>query len=153
MNFLKTFYQHFKNDLWSSVTMFGSPIFYLFLILFLIKTDHLLAIKLIILLAAVEIFCWAIKILYKKDRPAAQSRENLIARIDANSFPSIHAARISALAIYLNSIYQSGYFMAVGLLMILLVGYSRIFLKKHDTKDVLGGFLIGVLMAAAALLF
>lgn len=129
------------------VSFFGTPVFYVFLIIVLWKFDSLVAFRILGVLITVEIACWTIKLFYKKDRPLAQPRENFIQSLDANSFPSIHSARISVLVLTMNLLYPDAFFFLLGILLIGGVGYSRIYLKKHYISDVIGGFLIGVVIA------
>lgn len=103
--------------------------------------------RLLIAWVAVEIICWLIKMIYRKDRPAPQARVSFFENIDANSFPSIHTARASVIACSLFFFYQDVLFFMIGAILILGVGYSRIFLKKHYFIDVVAGALIGILIA------
>ena len=44
-------------------------------------------------------------------------------------------------------LFISNLFIFVTLLIVIAVGYSRIYLKKHDVIDVLGGYAIGAIIA------
>jgi len=74
---------------------------------------------------------------------------NIYNKIDANSFPSIHSARISLIAVMFSLFYKDAPTIIACVLVVLCVGYSRIYLKRHHPIDVLAGFLIG---AATALI-
>ena len=89
-----------------------------------------------------EVLCSGIKYLWHKPRPNGQEYGGRLEKIDAGSFPSIHAARISYVYGFLGLVhYWMGllWVPAVALLVILAVGYSRIFLQKHYFVDVLAG--------------
>ncbi len=95
-----------------------------------------------------ELVCSGIKYLWHKPRPNGQKFVNGFEKIDAGSFPSIHASRISFVYLSLGIMhYQIGNSWVLGLclMVILTVGYSRIFLKKHFLTDVLAGYAFGIL--------
>ena len=95
----------------------------------------------------VELLCIFIKVMYRKERPVLQARDTLYNKIDANSFPSVHSARISLLAAVICWYYKNPFIFAIGIALVLGVGYSRIYLKRHYAGDVLFGFLIGITAA------
>ena len=98
-----------------------------------------------------ELICSTIKFFWHKPRPNAQIFVGGMEKIDAGSFPSIHAARISFIyssLIYLQYVQnQSIVFAVVFILVILIVGYSRVFLKKHFITDVIAGYIFGGLIS------
>lgn len=136
-----------QKNLWRLVTQLGSPFFYLLIVLFFWKTHQPFAFGIIVLMAITELFCWSIKFFYKKERPIAKPRTNFFSNIDANSFPSIHVARISALFAYSSFFYQNAAFFIAGTGAIFLVAYSRIYLKKHYLVDTVFGFIIGIVLS------
>ncbi len=87
-----------------------------------------------------------IRAVYFKERPKKQSITNIFERIDASSFPSLHTARASllffTLAHFINNYIISIFFV----LAILSVASARILLKKHDIIDVIGGFILGIVV-------
>jgi undecaprenyl-diphosphatase len=99
-----------------------------------------------------EAICSGIKFLWHKPRPNQQTFVGGFEKIDAGSFPSIHAARISfvygTLAYLDYQQYQRVEFVVVAALIILVVGYSRTFLQKHFWTDVCAGYCFGSAMAA-----
>lgn len=134
------------DELFSSLTLFGMPTFYLVLIIFLSQTVGPESfVKALGLLLLVEVAGLAIKLLYKKERPVIMKRITLLQNYLASSFPSIHTARMVCLAVILSFLFPSNRpIQIVFWLLALGVGYSRIYLKKHDTIDVLGGFALGI---------
>ncbi len=119
---------------WMAVTFFGTPICYIALIFYP---------YFFIIMLVVEIFCWGIKFFYHKERPVPFPRNYFYQKINANSFPSIHTARASVLATCAILLYPSFMLMVSGTIFVWLVGYSRIFLKKHYLVDVICGAFLG----------
>jgi len=142
-----SFYKYILDQTFTAITTFGSPVFYILVILILLKINVNFAIIVFLSLIFIEIFCGLIKFFFHKERPNPQERTNFFDRIDANSFPSIHSARISFLAIVLSLYYRDAFFTAIGIILMFAVGYSRVYLKRHDYIDVMCGFLIGILTA------
>ncbi|MCH2023058.1 MAG: phosphatase PAP2 family protein [Saprospiraceae bacterium] len=95
-----------------------------------------------------EFVCSGIKFLWHKPRPNGQNFSNALEKIDAGSFPSIHSSRISFVYLSLGYIqYLEGntFLLPVFIFVIVIVGYSRYFLKKHFIVDVLAGYGFGIL--------
>lgn len=114
------------------------------LLLILLFMSSSLLIRLIagsIITAGVVVF---IRIFYFKDRPKREIYTNFWQRIDASSFPSLHAARIVFLAIIFSVHFANLYLTILCSITAALVSYSRIYLKKHDWWDVAGGAVVGV---------
>ncbi len=143
-------YNYILDNFLSSITSFGTPVFYALVILILLKFQVPFALNLFLALIFVEILCIFIKLIYQKERPIPQPRKEFFDKIDANSFPSVHSARISLLVTMIIMYYKDIFFLVLGFSLMILVGYSRIYLKKHYLKDVLFGFLIGIVVALVA---
>lgn len=86
-----------------------------------------------------------IRMFYFKNRPKKENHTNLLERIDASAFPSLHTARIVFLAHLFSSYFTNMYLTVLFTVTAALVSYSRIYLKKHDWMDVIGGIVLGVL--------
>jgi undecaprenyl-diphosphatase len=67
------------------------------------------------------------------------------------SFPSSHAANGMAVALWLGFLFKRGRLW--WLLLAFGIGYSRIYLGVHYPTDILGGFLLGGLLAWLAIYF
>ena len=93
-----------------------------------------------------EILASIIKITFPKKRPTGQSYKNLIEKIDAGSFPSLHASRITLVYFTILSNTNTIAIKMLCVFVVILVIISRIRLKKHYWIDVLGGFIIGLLI-------
>ncbi|HIH12529.1 TPA: phosphatase PAP2 family protein [Candidatus Woesearchaeota archaeon] len=84
-----------------------------------------------------------IRSVYFKDRPQRREYHSWMEKIIASSFPSWHTARAVFLALTFMTL--GGVYLKVVLGFIaLLVGYSRIHLRRHDYWDVLGGMVLGM---------
>lgn len=139
--FIKT-----KAKAWlQDISALANPIL-LLTIPFLIIGNQKLYLKLIFALLINEIVGSVIKVLFPKKRPDGQTYNTLLEKIDAGSFPSLHASRITIA--YLTLIFYSDQLIIkVGWgFLIFLVIISRVLLKKHYITDVIGGFAIGILI-------
>lgn len=134
------------NKLFSYISWFGLPIFYIPIVIFLWSIEPLISIKLFLSLITIEIVCGIIKLIYQKERPKPLPKLTFHQRYEAGSFPSIHSARMVSIFIALTIISNNILSILAGIFITLAVGYSRMYLKKHDLIDVIGGFLIGMLI-------
>ena len=127
------------------ITSLANPlilIFVPFIFLGATKVFYLL----LVALAFNEVFASIIKIVIPKKRPNGQTYTTLLEKIDAGSFPSLHASRTTLVYLTLFSNTDVIAIKVVFLLVIVLVILSRILLKKHFWIDVLGGFVLGLLI-------
>lgn len=141
----KSFFQGKFYDWARDITSLASPLI-LGLVPFIFFGPSKVFYTLLLALLINEILASFIKIIYPKKRPTGQTYNNLLEKIDAGSFPSIHASRITLVYLTLFSHTDSVWIKVVVLLVIVLVILSRVVLKKHYWIDVLGGFVIGFLM-------
>lgn len=130
------------------VTVFGSLSFLIFLIfLFLILGEIQLSIWLFLGLVLSFVFIIIIKLFYFKERPEKKQYKNLIEKINASSFPSLHSWRIVMIFVFLSYYYKSFYlFVLLGIITI-LVFFSRKYLLKHYWVDIIFGALFGLIMS------
>ena len=133
-----------------AVSLIGLPPAYIVVLLFLWRSGFEHAGRIGMAFIAIEILCGAIKLVYPKERPEKMPRRNLIERYEAGGFPSIHSARITALAVMVNSFYSDALLLSAGIALVIFVGYSRMYLKHHYFKDVIGGIVIGAIISLAA---
>lgn len=141
----KSFWSYKLNDWFRDFTSLGNPILLIFVPFIFLGNSKLFHYLLLALLIN-EIFCSLIKIIFPKKRPTEQTYKNIIEKIDAGSFPSIHASRITIVYLTLFSNTENLAIKTVFLSVIVLVFFSRVKLKKHFWIDVLGGFVIGGLI-------
>jgi len=131
---------------WQELTMLGGFIFYFLLLIFMLALQQLtLFYRLIFGFLFTFLIVLGIRSFYFKSRPNQQIYRNFIEKLDASSFPSLHTARVTFLALlfsfHLQQIYTTIFFSIIALLII----YSRVHLKKHDWKDLLGGIILGLI--------
>jgi undecaprenyl-diphosphatase len=87
-----------------------------------------------------------IRTFYYKDRPNKEKHRTYVERIDASSFPSLHTARTIFIALVFIYYFNNNILTAVLIILALSVAYSRLYLKKHDTWDLFGGFILGLVV-------
>jgi len=134
------------NVFFKQVTELGSLTIITAIIVFTFFFDKLLALKLFIGIAAVTIIAFTIKTFFFRVRPKKQSFNNILERIDASSFPSVHSARITILVFWLTIFVDDVLLKIFLVVMGIIVAYSRIYLKKHYLTDVIGGIILGVII-------
>ena len=127
-----------------SVLGLGGLVFYLALCVFLFLTGaysvlNQLLITLVLLYIAVPL----LRFLFFKERPKKQTYSNFFEKIDAGSFPSMHASRSFALLFVFHRYFNNTMISLVLLISALLICYSRLYFKKHDLIDIIGGIVVG----------
>ena len=136
-----------SNDFYRDITSLGSLwIYCTILLLFLLQKDYFIFKKLLAGLVLIQAIAIAIRTFYFKERPSRYPHKSYIERIDASSFPSLHSARIAFLAAVFVGYFNNALFSILFIGIALIVAYSRVYLKKHDYKDVLAGIIIGILV-------
>ncbi|MCL3781900.1 phosphatase PAP2 family protein [Prolixibacteraceae bacterium JC049] len=133
-------------DFFRDMTSLGNPFSVLLFILFCTSSYNQLITSLIGLLC-IEILCFSIKFFYYKPRPNSEIFTTRFGKMSAGSFPSIHSARISFIFTQLALIKGEFIFFIISFIVIVVVSFSRVFLKKHYIIDVLFGLLIGLLVS------
>ena len=139
------FIQRQKNDFFRDSSALGSLLFYCFLLMFLFLIKEFYLFKRLffgfVLIYAATIL---IRTFYFKERPKRFNYNSYIEKLDASSFPSLHASRITFLSISLMNYFKNIYLYFGLSVLALLVCYSRVYLKKHDFADVIAGVVFGV---------
>ncbi len=138
-NFRKSKYTEYVRDL----TSLGNPIILGFVSIISIGLNiELLYIAIGLIIN--DIIGMTIKYFFPKTRPNKQSYTTALEKIDAGSFPSIHSSRTSFIFLTLGYLSGDIYTFIVFTLLVLITGYSRIFLKKHFLIDVMAGYVLGI---------
>ena len=126
-------------------TSLGNPLILLF-VPFAVLGPQASYYKLLLALLVNEILCSIIKLVFHKPRPDGQTYKGVLEKIDAGSFPSIHASRISLVYLTLMAHTNLLSLKVIFALVIMTVLYSRVALKRHFWIDILGGFVIGFVL-------
>lgn len=131
----------------------GALPFYLFISIFvLIQNELKLFIWLLLGLVFSYFFIVLIRIFYHKDRPVREPYKNLLEKIDASSFPSLHSWRIAMISCLLIYYYMSLYLGIFLFIASIIVMFSRYYLKKHYITDIFFGGLFGIIESVLIIL-
>ena len=140
------FIQRQSYDLVRDISSLGSLFFYaLVLVFFAAIKDSKMFFRLFTGVLIIYAITVIIRVAYFKERPKKFSYNNLLERLDAAAFPSLHAARTGLLAVSFVYYFDNTILSAIMTLLALGISYSRIYLKRHDFKDVTAGAVLGVL--------
>lgn len=143
----ETFLQRQAFTFFRDFSTFGGFLFYLLaLLVALISQQFNLFLRLLLGLVLIMLVSVLIRVFYFKHRPKKQAYKSFIERIDASAFPSIHTARFIFLSLVFISFFKNSLVTAFFLLLMALVPYSRVYLKKHDWQDLLGGLVLAILV-------
>jgi len=141
----ESFWKYKLNDWMRDFTSLANPLILLFVPFAVLGPSKIFCVLLVALLVN-EITGSIIKIVFPKKRPTGQSYKNVLEKIDAGSFPSLHTSRITVVYLTLFATTPLVGLKTGFIIVILLVSISRIYLKKHYPIDVLGGLICGVLI-------
>lgn len=141
----------FYKTLMQYITFFGSYLFGLLAVIALyLMQQKLFAVKLLfggILLVIIE---YAIKLFYKEKRPDfyKDHEKALFERFqERSSFPSGHSGLIALFTTLLFRMYGNLSLTLMFAVIAVLVGLSRMYLKRHYVIDVIAGYAIGIVIA------
>lgn len=114
------------------------------------KKDNKLALLMIIAIIVDSVLVIGVKDFVHRERPyQVLDVRQLVSGDDNRSFPSNHAQLSFMLSTIVFSFYRR--FGIILFLISAIIGFSRIYLGVHYPTDVLGGAIIGVLLAVAIL--
>ena len=121
---------------------------FIFIFLLFIK-QFIFALEFAAVIAVVMIICYLIKILFKTKRPDYREKKDLtiFEKIDLSSFPSVHAARMTSLPVIVYLFFNDALLAIFLLILLIFVIFSRLYLKRHYFRDIIGGILIGVVVS------
>jgi len=128
----------------------GISLYALFIVIFVASGSYIMAGRLAIALGLIYALVIIIRLVYFKERPKKRKYKNIIEKVDASSFPSMHTARAAALALILGSETTLPIFIIL-IITALGVGIARILMKRHDWIDVSFGFILGLAVAYIAM--
>ena len=134
-----------------NISFFGTWAFVIIAALFLLVTEqYIFAMKYIPAVVLFVIIEYAIKYFYKNKRPdfktnkPQSSYENFEQHA---SFPSGHTGKITLFTTLLYFQYGSVLLTTLFAIITLFAAWSRIELNRHHAKDVIGGLILGLLVA------
>jgi len=139
-----------KNTIQDISSLGGNPVYFIAAFLFLITKHYYEFWSLTIALAMIYSIVMAIRFTWWTERPDHQKYHNLWEKFDSGSFPSLHAARATILAIIVSIFYQSWIAAVVFAIGIVFVCFARIYLKRHRLIDVAVGVLFGLIIGWVA---
>lgn len=134
-----------KDDFFRDITSFASLWWYLIItLIFLITKNYDTFARLLIGLLIIYFIVVIIRTFYFKHRPKKYSYDSYIEKLDASSFPSLHSSRAVFMSMVLIKFFNNIALSALLAIFVLVIAYSRTYLKKHDLMDVLAGIVVGV---------
>lgn len=133
----------------SFYTFMGRIEFYLLVIPYIYWViDVQLGIRTLLLLISTDFFGMAFKQLLRQPRPYWIGGVEQMGTETSYGFPSTHASDSLAVWGYLAYCLSKGWLWVVSCVVIFMIGLSRIYLGVHFPTDVLGGWLLGLIMIA-----
>ncbi|HYE82965.1 MAG TPA: phosphatase PAP2 family protein [Clostridia bacterium] len=145
---IQTFSNPFLDMFFQLVTMVGEDTFFIFVTAIIYWCiDKELGYKLgFATLTSAALNC-GIKYFFKIPRPIGEPgiRSLRVHTAEGYSFPSGHTQNTTTLWTFFMLQFRRSWIYAVGVVMIFMVGLSRLYLGVHTPADVLGGMIIGVI--------
>ncbi|MEM4242732.1 MAG: phosphatase PAP2 family protein [Candidatus Woesearchaeota archaeon] len=134
-----------------TTAMGGIAVYVVVAVIFFLLGNVKAGVQLIIALVLLYAVIAAVRTLFFRKRPDKQKYSGFFTKIDAGSFPSMHSARAAALAIILALVFPQNTIRVLLVIAVLAVAYTRIRLKRHYASDVIGGLVLGAVVAWAAI--
>jgi len=146
IGFRYTFFIMLKDFIDDVSALGGVTVYSLVVLATILLGEYDISYKLITSLLLIFVSAYSIKLVYANPRPDSKKRKlpSLLERLNESSFPSVHVARISVLSVCMYSVFPALLYLSV--LLIFLVGYSRVSMKRHYVSDVVAGVAIGFLI-------
>ena len=143
----------FPQEIWQDVKGLGGlPLYIIISLLALLFGKMTLFVQLVIGLALAFGVTVILRFIYFRERPDKKMSEprNVIERIEAGSFPSLHAMRAAVLGTLLILLFHNLYASILVGAGVLGVAVARVVLKRHFFWDVIFGVIIGIVIAFAS---
>lgn len=141
--------------LWANITLFGEGLLAVALLAPIARWRRDIAWSLLLAALLAPLIVHGLKELFDMPRPAlvlSPSDFRVIGpRLSVVSFPSGHATTITLFATILALHLHRRYLYLILLLAVMLVGLSRVVVGAHWPMDVLGGMVLGWLLALASI--
>jgi membrane-associated phospholipid phosphatase len=143
--FLHQLIPFLSTKFFEAVTALGTTFFCGIVLLYIFRINFWLGLQSTITFFFTELISSLIKITFKTVRPKPRKNNGtLLDQYEAGSFPSLHSARITVLALTLYPLIKHDQILIlITFSLIAIVSYSRIHLKQHYLVDVIAGLTIG----------
>lgn len=129
----------------------GLPIYLFSIALFFILGYVSMTVRLTVGLFIAYALTSSIRFVFFRRRPDKQRFKGLAQKIDASSFPSLHAMRASCLAVLLILFFNNVLITVVAIVAAICVALVRVLQKRHFASDVIAGLFFGVLVALVSI--
>jgi membrane-associated phospholipid phosphatase len=140
-------FKKISDELLTQITYLGGVVVFGFVMVILLSFGFVFEfLRLALGLVASYFLIVVIRSIYFVNRPLKQEFSNFIERLDASSFPSNHSIRIVLLSLILLELSSSVFASVCIVLIVLLVFFSRWYLKKHFLVDILAGAFLGAII-------
>ncbi len=134
------FLERFIPQVMHEISTIGSlPFLFFFSILLIFLEEYTRGYALLLGLCVLFVLVIPFRLFLFRERPQKISYDNWILKIDASSFPSMHAARMGVLIVLFN-------FSVLFLILAGLVCLSRFYLKRHFLSDLVVGLAFGIVV-------
>jgi len=136
-----------RQRFWKNITKLGDIYSVLPIALVFLIWQRVLGIKLLVGLIGIYAVAVIIRLVYFKERPKKRPTTTLLKRIDASSFPSVHAARAFFFAMAITRFYQEPTLGIILFILAIIVAFSRYRLHEHYASEVIGGVILGIVIS------
>jgi membrane-associated phospholipid phosphatase len=136
-----------QREFMSDVTSFGGAPLFLAIIGIAFFLNMNLFWRLLVGIVACYVMVIAIRLMYFRRRPDKSKVRNVLDRVAQSSFPSLHAMRVTVLGVVLIAFFPHVLIRIFVAALILITGYTRVYLKRHYTSDVVAGTILGIIVA------
>jgi len=136
-----------RQQFWKNITRLGNISSVLPIALVFLLWERVLGVKLLLGLIFIYAVAVIIRLVYFKERPKKRPIHTLYQKVDASSFPSVHAARAFFFAMTIARFYQEPALGIILLTLAIMVSFSRYQLREHYASDVIGGVIVGIIMS------
>ena len=135
----------FVEDSFHELAPLGSYQIYLLIVILFLINGFFNEFKFLILgFILINLIGIPIRYYFFKERPIPKKYDNLIEKIFASSFPSMHSSRSIFLGLFFTFYLNNLISIIIIWLIIITILYSRIYTKRHYWIDIFGGIILGL---------
>lgn len=129
------------------ITAFGGVAIFLAVILFSAIFLPRLSLELFVAMVLCYVVVMGVRLLYFRKRPDDSEVKYWYDRVTQSSFPSMHAARATALSSVIALFFADVYVTIFAVAVVLLTAWSRVWLRRHYVSDVVVGVIVGLVIS------